>query len=178
MPVKNCVTRNAVVVHARLERRRRNARHDLVYVLREPGDGQIAGALRNLAALVQIDGGELLAENLLGALLVVQPAEPDLRAVGKLGKPVGTVQPVRHVRESRAHDCRERVLDDRVLDVVEPEAQDRMPAARGLQSPHNDVASQQIGLAAAAAAEQHDVRGGARQNALRLLLLGGELHSA
>lgn len=131
---------------------------------RPPGD---------LGGLVEIQGRELLPQHLLDALLIIQAADPDLRAVGQLDVEIRPVP--RHAQrgEAQLQHLGHRVGPDRRLRVIEPKAPDRVAAAGGINGSLNDVADDQESLARARTAAKHDVARGAVQQGAGFALAWG-----
>lgn len=127
-------------------------------VLRQARHRSLDRGPRDLAALVEIEGRILLAQDLLDPSLIVQAAEHDLRVVRERRHQIGFVGVQRHGRKAQLHDLGQGVLPDRGLGVVEPKAPDGVTTFRGVERPLADRPHQQEGLARARAAPEHDVR--------------------
>lgn len=123
--------------------------------------GRLDRAPRNLRGFVEIEGHILGAEDLLDALLIVEPAYPDLRTVGQFEVEVGLVEPRAQGRKAQLQNLGQRVSPNRSFRVVEAEAEYRVPAVWRVYRPLDDGAAQQEGLARTRAATEHDVARGA-----------------
>ncbi len=88
-----------------------------------------------------------LAQDLFGALLVIQSTEQDPGSILKLDKPIALVERVRNTRETQRKHGRKRIVDDRVFEVVEVQPQNCMRRARGGQRSESDNHEDQKGLA-------------------------------
>ena len=130
-------------------------------LLRKAGHGRLDRPPWYLAALVEIQGAILGAQDLLHSLLVVQSGDPDLRPVRQVEVKVGLVEPVPQRREAQLEHLRHGVCPDAGLGVVEPEPEDDMPTARRVDGALDDGANEEERLARARSAAEHDVAGGA-----------------
>ena len=134
-----------VVVHLDLERL---SSRSVVNVLRQAGDRHVAGAVGDLAALVEEDARILVAEDLFYPFLVVQAPEPDLRAAGESCVQFTLVQVEVDALERLGHHRGEGVVHDGLLHMTEAKPQDGVAASRSLQGALDDLAHDQERLAA------------------------------
>lgn len=132
-------------------------------LLREAGHGCLDRAPWYLRGLVEVQRGVLGTEDLLDALLVVEAADPDLRAVRQLDIVVCLVKPNAQSWEAELEHLGDGVRPDAGLGVVEPETEDRVPAARRVDGALDDGADQKERFARARAAAKHDVARGASE---------------
>ena len=169
------VRRVAVVVHPRRHDVRDVGALDLVdALLREAGKRRVPRVVADLRRLVQHDRRVLGAQDLVGALFVVEAAEPNLGAVLQGRVQIGLVQRVIDLRKADLHHLREGVEHELLLRVDEMEPQERMPGPRGLERPHRGRPDDLEGLAGARAAVEQDVLA-AREHFRGLNLARGRL---
>ena len=100
-----------------------------VALLRQARDDQVARGEADLRALVEKDRRVLVAENFFGSLFLVEAAEPNLRSVGELPKPAALSCFTSTSGKARRHDLGQRVVPDRLDDVIEPIAGDQVTAS-------------------------------------------------
>lgn len=139
-------------VEIRLQRQMRAAcrlgdlRRQLAFLC-EPGHGRFDRPPRDLAALVEVEGDVLGTQDLLDPLLVVEAGDPDLRAVRQFKVEIRLVEPRAQRWKAQLQHLGHGVGPDAGLGVIEPEAEDRMPAAGCVDRALDDVAHQDECLA-------------------------------
>ncbi|MHC2545311.1 hypothetical protein ACVINY_006023 [Sinorhizobium meliloti] len=85
-----------------------------------------------MAALVEIESGVFLSQDLLDALFIIEAGYPDLRSVRQLDIEVGLVKPSPEPTGSRGPDFGQRIGPDRRLRVVESKSDYDMPRTRSI----------------------------------------------
>ena len=116
--------------------------------LRQAGSNQQVRRILDFRGFVLVDGRIFVAEDALHRLVVVDPADPDLRVVGE--KEVALlILPLRHRRVGMADrpDLRERVPHDGALGRRALFPQDQVPRFRRIERTVLNAFDQQCGLA-------------------------------
>jgi hypothetical protein len=115
-------------------------------MLGKPGEGDQRRGIGNLRGFVQKDARIFEPEDFFDTLLVVEAADPDLRAVLEFEETVLPVFFQRHAAIAELHHVRQRVERDRGARRVRVKAQDRVARAGRLFGAREDGADDQEGL--------------------------------
>jgi hypothetical protein len=132
-------------------------------------------AVGNLTALARVYGGVLLAEDLLGAIALVEAAEPELRAVRQLLEAVHAMRLGLDPRKTLAHDLRKRVEPHRRAQRVGVVPDEQVTRVRRAQPAHDHRAREQERLAGARTSDAARVRLRPGHHLRRLELLRREV---
>ncbi|MBP2466800.1 hypothetical protein JOH52_002821 [Sinorhizobium meliloti] len=125
---------------------------------------------RDLAALVEIESGVFLTEDLLDALFIVQARYPDLRSVRQLDIEVGLVKSHPNRREAERQDLWQGIGPDRRLRVVEPEPEYDVPRTRSVYRSLDQRPTKNKRFSRPRSAAEHDVARRAGEKAISLSL--------
>ena len=136
-----------------------------------PGNKSSRSALR---AFVEKDGRVFLAEDLLDALLVVETADPDFRAVGQRKVALGLVLLEGRAGMAEPENLGQRIEGNRSARGIAAQAQNGMAGFVDANGALGDRANEQRGLAGTRAANEQRMPPRRQQQLRRLLLSGCE----
>nr|WP_200886088.1 hypothetical protein [Sinorhizobium meliloti] len=123
-----------------------------------------------MAALVEIESGVFLSQDLLDALFIIEAGYPDLRSVRQLDIEVDLVKPSPEPTGSRGPGFGQRIGSDQRLRVVESKSDYDMPRTRSIYRSLEHRPTKNERLSRPRPAAGHDVARRAGEKAISLSL--------
>jgi hypothetical protein len=154
------------------------ALRDILDRLREAGEGDERRSIGDLRGLVQEDAHIFEAEDFFDALLVVEAADPDPRAIRQFEESVLAMFLQFDARKAEAHHVGQRVEQDRGARRIGVEAQDGVARLGRFERARDDGADDQKCFARPCAAGKAGVALRPFEEATRALLPRAERHHA